>query len=345
VKDKSVSVALATCNGATHLGEQLTDLAAQSLAPLELVVCDDASDDDTLAIVTEFAGQAPFPVHVHRNPTRLGYRANFLRCAGLCHGDLIAFCDQDDRWSPLKLETVVDAFDDPSTMLVFHNAEVVSANGGDPMGRISTNLRRTRWPPLAGAPWMFALGFTQVFRRRLTTFDFLWGESLDQNFDEEPLAHDQWYFFLASVLGDIVYLPDVLAHYRQHSGNAFGWTGLSWSAFGRATGHSRTAGLAVARRADAAQARASILQKAADTLEEPPRERLLQASRSYSDFARLYRLRAMLYEAEGLRARATAFRELLRARFYGGNPWQIGRLGLAMDCMLGLTGFQSLGKR
>ena len=34
--------------------------------------------------------------------------------------------------------------------------------------------------------------------------------------------HDQWVRFLATVLGDIAYIPDVLVYYRQHGGNVFG---------------------------------------------------------------------------------------------------------------------------
>src|SRR3954469_7980656 len=79
----SVSVALATYNGAPYLAQQLGDLASQSHAPCELIVCDDGSTDDTLAVVRDFAASAPFPVQIHRNPARIGYRQNFIQCAGL----------------------------------------------------------------------------------------------------------------------------------------------------------------------------------------------------------------------------------------------------------------------
>src|SRR5690348_8403095 len=94
----SISVAMATYNGARYIREQLDDLAAQTRLPAEVVVCDDESSDGTVAILEHFAASAPFPVHIHRNSERLGYRANFMKCASLCSSDLVAFCDQDDRW-------------------------------------------------------------------------------------------------------------------------------------------------------------------------------------------------------------------------------------------------------
>jgi glycosyltransferase involved in cell wall biosynthesis len=70
------SIALATFNGDKFLRRQLVSLAEQTLMPAELVVTDDGSRDDTLAILEKFSKTAPFPVHVHHNEERLGYRAN-----------------------------------------------------------------------------------------------------------------------------------------------------------------------------------------------------------------------------------------------------------------------------
>lgn len=336
----SVSVALATYNGAAHLAQQLGDLARQSRLPFELVVCDDGSDDDTLAIVQDFADGAPFPVQIHRNPIRVGYRQNFVQSAGLCSGDLVAFCDQDDRWSPQKLETAVTPFSDPETMLVYHNALVVSPTGAAG-AKLQGSAEIQRWEPMAGPPWMFALGFTQVFRRSLVQFDRLWPNSVDQNCDGEPLAHDQWYFFLASVIGRIVYLPDVLADYRQHGANTYGWQSALTMLLSRLTEESRGARSAVKRRHAAAEARATILRTTAAEAEEPLRSRLQRGNDIYAEFARRYRLRAGLYEAGSYRDRGRAFGRLLAAHAYGRDAWRIGPLGLAMDCLVGLTGISS----
>ena len=336
----SVSVALATYNGAVHLPQQLGDLAIQSTLPCELIVCDDGSTDDTLAVLADFAKSAPFPVRVHRNSSRLGYRQNFIHCAGLCSGDLVAFCDQDDRWSRQKLEIVATEFQNPETMLVFHNALVVNPTG-ETVAKVQADTEAKRWGPLEGPPWMFALGFTQVFRRSLLQFDRLWTDSLDQNCDGEPLAHDQWYFFLASVIGTIVYVPDVLADYRQHRANTYGWQDLVSTLFSRVAEETGDASRAIRRRLTAAEARTTILQRAATEADEPIKGRLQIARDKYREFERLYRLRAALYDSGSYRDRGRAFRQLLSSRAYGRDPWRIGSLGFAMDCLVGLTGIGS----
>ena len=105
-----ISVAMATFNGERHLAAQLESIAQQTLAPHELVVSDDGSTDSTLEIVEAFERRAPFHVRIERNPTRLGFAANFLTAAERCEGELIAFADQDDVWLSTKLERAAAAF-------------------------------------------------------------------------------------------------------------------------------------------------------------------------------------------------------------------------------------------
>lgn len=123
----NISIAVTTYNGERWLSEQLRSLASQVLPPSELVICDDQSSDATLGILTKFQRGAPFPVHVHRNETRLGFADNFLQAAGMCKGDLVAFCDQDDVWHPEKLARCVAPFEDPQCQMVGHLVEEVDA--------------------------------------------------------------------------------------------------------------------------------------------------------------------------------------------------------------------------
>lgn len=105
-----ISVALCTCNGERYLAEQLDSLLKQTHTPYELVVCDDASQDGSAAILKSFAAHAPFPVRIFLNPQRLGISANFEQAIRLCAGNVIALCDQDDIWLPNKLTMFAESF-------------------------------------------------------------------------------------------------------------------------------------------------------------------------------------------------------------------------------------------
>ena len=90
------SIALATFNGEKHLANYLDSIARQQSLPDELVASDDASTDDTQAILTNFSATAPFPVHVLCNKRRLGVTQNFAKAIAACSYEHIALADQDD---------------------------------------------------------------------------------------------------------------------------------------------------------------------------------------------------------------------------------------------------------
>ena len=94
------SVALCTYDGARYLTDQLDSFISQVRRPDELIICDDASTDESLDIIMSFAMHAPFPVRIYRNEHNLGFIKNFEKAIQLCDGDIIALADQDDVWYP-----------------------------------------------------------------------------------------------------------------------------------------------------------------------------------------------------------------------------------------------------
>lgn len=121
-----ISIALASYNGERFIGEQLRSLAAQTHLPDELIVTDDGSTDQTLAILNDFALLAPFEVKIFRNPKRLGFGQNFGNALAKCNGDIVFLCDQDDFWFPEKIERVVDLARTLPKVQLFNNNAIIS---------------------------------------------------------------------------------------------------------------------------------------------------------------------------------------------------------------------------
>src|SRR5690349_17434303 len=118
-----ISIALCTYNGGPFLAEQLASYVQQTRLPDELVVCDDCSSDNTMAILRDFAARAPFAVRLHQNAANLRSTRNFEQAIRLCTGDVIALSDQDDVWLPEKLERMERTLAaDPEISLVFSDA-------------------------------------------------------------------------------------------------------------------------------------------------------------------------------------------------------------------------------
>ena len=218
-----VSIAMTTYNGARFLREQIATLEAQTLRPYEVVISDDGSTDETLAILEE-AASGPLNIIVRRNEKNIGWRKNFIEAMSYCTGDLIQFCDQDDIWNNNKIEEMSAAFSDPDVMMAFHDAILIDFDGNQ-IGTLGDGGPRgiVVYEPLSLDIWKPILGFSIMFRREILNYSQFWGRSIDKLKPNEKAPHDEWVFFLSQVLGRIVHVKRELVYYRIHENNTMGW--------------------------------------------------------------------------------------------------------------------------
>ena len=103
-----VSVIMPVYNGAQWLSAAVESVLAQTLTNLEVLIVDDASDDDTLEIAQRFA-RLDARVHVLRNRVNRGQAA--ARNVALSHarGVWVAPVDADDQIRPDRLRRLVEA--------------------------------------------------------------------------------------------------------------------------------------------------------------------------------------------------------------------------------------------
>jgi len=139
----TVSVVIPAFDSARYLPEAIRSALAQHHVPLEIIVVDDGSTDDTVLVARRFGSLVTV---IRRDHTGIAATRN----AGIAaaHGELVAFLDADDVWLPDKLARQVALLvDDPDLELVFGGVEqFVSPElvgtvpeqpvGGDDAGRI-----------------------------------------------------------------------------------------------------------------------------------------------------------------------------------------------------------------
>ena len=216
---KRVSIALAAYNGQRYIREQLDSFAAQTRLPDQLIVCDDGSNDRTVAIVEEFAASAPFPVTLTRNPKRLGYSDNFERAISLCDGDVIFLSDQDDVWFPEKIATALEAFAaNPAAQVVINDQiltdEWLRHRGLTKLG----NLRRAGKTSDA-----MIEGCCTVLRREWAERLFPMSPRLHELVKIGAMSHDRWINELAILVGRRIMIQRPLQYFRRTGTNATAW--------------------------------------------------------------------------------------------------------------------------
>ena len=199
---------MATYNGAAYLQAQLDSFKFQTRLPNELVVCDDGSNDGTLALLESFAVSAPFKVRIIRNHERLGYTQNFAKAMSLCEGELIFLSDQDDVWYPSKLQIVCGVFvNQPECMLVANDSDLVDEN----LNKSGLTIVG-QFKAIDGNGIQFVNGCCSALRRSILEIVL----PIPRN---SLVAHDGWLHELAYYTGTRLIIPDVLQLYRRHRNN------------------------------------------------------------------------------------------------------------------------------
>lgn len=94
-----VSVVMVAYNSSPYIREAIEGVVRQKCDfKVQLVVCDDASTDNTEEIVRKYQSEYPHTVEYFRNPSNLGVQRNYLEALSHCSGKYITMCDADDYW-------------------------------------------------------------------------------------------------------------------------------------------------------------------------------------------------------------------------------------------------------
>jgi glycosyltransferase involved in cell wall biosynthesis len=101
-------------NGARYLERCLKSILGQTFRDFELVISDNASEDETPAICQDWAARDPRLRYI-RNSRNIGIMENFGSVAQEARGELFAWIGCDDLWEPTFLHTLVDALDANTT--------------------------------------------------------------------------------------------------------------------------------------------------------------------------------------------------------------------------------------
>jgi glycosyltransferase involved in cell wall biosynthesis len=208
VGTEPISVALCTYNGAAYLSDQLQSILDQTYPVTEIVVVDDGSGDETLAILRSFSDAYPL-IKIYKNHVQLGAIKNFEKALSLTRYDLIAIADQDDVWHPQKIEKMMTAWP-PDVPLVYCDSVRFS---GTPNFNLKANPRYARFYGENGKELMMfntVSGHAVMIRRVLLTLALPF---------EEGVMYDWWLAMTAAYNGGVVYVPEVLVLQRVHQNN------------------------------------------------------------------------------------------------------------------------------
>ena len=212
-----VAICMATYDPPLDLfRRQIESIRAQTYENWVCVISDDRSSPARLAEMREvLAGDERFSLAPGAH--RLGFYANFERALALAppEAELLAMCDQDDRWYPEKLEMLESSME-PGAKLVYSDMRIV-----DPTGRV---LFDTYWTYRRNNHTNFGslvlantvTGAASLFAREVLDYALPFPPHYGAGY------HDHWVALVAMALGGVGYVDRPLYDYVQHGGAVLG---------------------------------------------------------------------------------------------------------------------------
>ena len=215
-----ISVVVTSFNYAHYLRETLNALVVQTYPAHEILVVDNGSTDDSVAIIREHAAKWPaIRLLQHEGGANKDLPASVKLGAETATGEFVAFCEADDLWTPdhlqKKVEFLRERWGEPN--FVINDFEAF----GDPVlcARIEEAVKRwlpalaetrNRVPPVAFRQrnYVFTFSVCMVRRSALLACDML----------SVPFASnlDWWLWRQLCFDNDIWCVHEKLTRWRQH---------------------------------------------------------------------------------------------------------------------------------
>ncbi|HSX59236.1 MAG TPA: glycosyltransferase [Tahibacter sp.] len=204
-----VSVIIPSYNHARYIGRAIDSVLAQTYAPIELIVIDDGSRDDSAAVIAGLAQRHGFRAVL--NPENRGQSHVVNQALDLCRGEFVCFLPSDDWYLPDKTRLQVDKFRDcdESTGVVYGRGARYYEHS-DTTEPVSLPLRRGDVLRDLVAIGNFVYPVTPLFRR--ACFERV-------RFDESYRAEGEAIYLKLALHFRFDYVEDIVAVMRDHPAN------------------------------------------------------------------------------------------------------------------------------
>lgn len=204
-----VSVVLCTYNGEKYLQQQIDSILQQTYSHLELIIVDDASSDNTVAILQDYS-QSDKRIKYFINPENIGYNKNFEKGFLLATADYIAISDQDDIWETNKIETMMNNWPDGSIFIYSLSGNFSGNNfvARTPAPNVHNSVINDIHKLVFNSP---VHGHACMFKKELLNHCRPFPDNI---------FYDWWMSMHAASIGVIDFVPHTLTWHRVHDKNS-----------------------------------------------------------------------------------------------------------------------------
>lgn len=213
-----VSIAMVTYRQQDLIGRAIKGVVKQKVTfPIELVIVDDCSPDDTYAVAESWRQRYPDIIRLYRNETNVGVQENYLRAFSHCRGRYLALCDADDYWCDRRKLSRQTAYMEanPACALTFHRVINHYADTGEKS--LSNPHQKVDCGLLELSRGNFITNCSVLYRRSMVDL-----QHLPTWFTDDGIWPDYPLHMLYARCGAIHYFSKPMAVYRR--GGVGEWT-------------------------------------------------------------------------------------------------------------------------
>ena len=130
ISQPKLSIGLPVYNGEKFIKQSLDCLLNQTFSDFELIICDNASTDNTEEICRNYAAQDS-RISYYRNPNNIGCACNFNLVLKLAKGEYFKWAAYDDLNAPAFLSRCIQVLEEnPDYILCHSHTYFIDENGG-----------------------------------------------------------------------------------------------------------------------------------------------------------------------------------------------------------------------
>lgn len=204
-----VSVCMITYDHEEFISEAIEGVLMQKTNfPIELIIGEDFSTDNTRKIILEYAEKYPDIIRSLLPECNLGMMKNFIKTMEAAKGKYIALCEGDDYWTdPYKLQKQVNFLEKNDDFIAcFHNARIINSQNKI---TLFNSLYEKKYPDiedLISRRWFIATA-SLVFRNNIIFFPEWFHSVVNGDYALELLLAEKGRFY---------FINDIMSVYRQH---------------------------------------------------------------------------------------------------------------------------------
>jgi glycosyltransferase involved in cell wall biosynthesis len=155
-----LTIAIPTYNDADTVADTLESLVRQSRPIESVLVVDDASSDETLAVVRSF--QERLSIRILRNEVNLGLVGNWNRCLAECRSKFIWILHSDDWLHPGALDVLLGSLESFEGGLIYVGAKFLDSPGSEDASGWSASRLEASWTVLPAGCAAMNIGLSYV---------------------------------------------------------------------------------------------------------------------------------------------------------------------------------------